>query len=53
VEGRIIIGPPKTRAAKRTVPLPQIVVDALTPRIGGRQPDEHTSLARKSGADLR
>ncbi|SLI56552.1 prophage integrase [Mycobacteroides abscessus subsp. bolletii] len=40
VEGRIIIGPPKTRAAKRTVPLPQVVIDALTPRITGRKPDE-------------
>ncbi|BAX96073.1 site-specific integrase [Mycobacteroides stephanolepidis] len=40
VEGRIIIGPPKTRAAKRTVPLPQVVIDALTPRITGRKPNE-------------
>jgi integrase len=40
VEGCIIIGPPKTRAAKRTVPLPQVVIDALAPRIAGREPDE-------------
>jgi integrase len=52
VEGRIIIGPPKTRAAKRTVPLPQIVVDALTPRIDGRQPDE-PAITSPNGALLR
>ena len=36
VEGRIVVGPPKTRAAVRTVPLPQVVIDALKPRIVGR-----------------
>lgn len=40
VEGRIVIGPPKTRAGIRTVPLPQVVVDILETRIGGRAPDE-------------
>lgn len=38
VEGRIVVGPPKTRAAVRTVPLPQVVIDALKPRIVGRAP---------------
>jgi integrase len=52
VEGRIIIGPPKTRAAKRTVPLPQIVIDVLTPRIAGRQPDQ-PAVASPNGAMLR
>jgi integrase len=37
-EGRIVVGPPKTRAAVRTVPLPQVVIDALTPRVAGRDP---------------
>lgn len=40
VEGRIVIGPPKTRAGIRTVPLPQVVVDIFTHRISGRPPDE-------------
>lgn len=40
VEGRIVIGPPKTRAGIRTIPLPQIVVDILRRRIGGRDRDE-------------
>jgi integrase len=52
VEGRIIIGPPKTHAAKRTVPLPQIVIDALTPRIAGREPDQ-PAITSPNGAMLR
>jgi integrase len=40
VEGKIVIGPPKTRAGVRTVPLPQIVVDALQKRLAGRAADE-------------
>jgi integrase len=39
VGGRIIIGPPKTRSAVRTVPLPQIVIDALKPH--SRQASGH------------
>ena len=52
VEGRIIIGPPKTRAAKRTVPLPKVVVDALKPRVAGREPDE-PAITSPNGAILR
>jgi integrase len=52
VDGRIIIGPPKTRAAKRTVPLPQVVMDALIPRIAGREPDE-PAITSPNGAMLR
>lgn len=40
VEGRIVIGPPKTRAGIRTVPLPQVVVDIFKRRIAGRAADE-------------
>lgn len=40
VEGRIIIGPPKTRAGIRTVPLPQVVVEIFQRRMRGRDPDE-------------
>ncbi|KZS63827.1 integrase [Mycobacterium kansasii] len=40
VEGRIVVGPPKTRAGIRIVPLPQVVVDIFTRRISGRTPDE-------------
>lgn len=49
VEGRIIVGPPKTRSAVRTVPLPQIVVDALRPRIAGRGPGEPAIRSSKGG----
>lgn len=52
VEGRIIIGPPKTRAAKRTVPLPQVVIDVLAPRIADRQPWE-PAITSPNGAMLR
>lgn len=49
VEGRIIVGPPKTRAAARTVPLPQIVIDALKPRIDNRAPTEHAITSPNGG----
>ena len=35
VEGRIVIGPTKTVAGTRTIPFPQVVIDALKPRIAG------------------
>jgi integrase len=40
VEGRIVIGPTKTLAGTRTIPLPQVVIDALKPRIACRAADE-------------
>lgn len=49
VEGRIIVGPPKTRAAVRTVPLPQNVIDALTPRIASRGPGEQAVTSPNGG----
>jgi len=49
VEGRIIVGPPKTRAAVRTVPLPQIVIDALKPRVAGRAPGEQAVTSPNGG----
>ena len=49
VEGRIIVGPPKTRAAVRTVPLPQIVIDALKPRIEKRSPKEQAITSPNGG----
>jgi integrase len=49
VEGRIIVGPPKTRAAVRTVPLPQVVIDALKPRIAGRTFDEPAVTSPNGG----
>ena len=49
VEGRIIVGPPKTRAAVRTVPLPQIVIDALKPRIDNRSPKEQAITSPNGG----
>jgi integrase len=52
VEGRIVIGPPKTRAGIRTVPLPQVVVDIFKGRITGREPDE-PAVTSPNGAMLR
>ncbi|GAA2812737.1 tyrosine-type recombinase/integrase [Mycolicibacterium pallens] len=52
VEGRIVIGPPKTRAGIRTVPLPHVVVDIFKTRIGGRAPDE-PAITSPNGAMLR
>jgi integrase len=52
VEGRIIIGPPKTRAGIRTVPLPQVVADIFKGRITGRGPDE-PAITSPNGAMLR
>jgi len=52
VEGRIIIGPPKTRAGIRTIPLHQVVVDTFTRRITGREPDE-PAVTSPNGAMLR
>ncbi|MCH9759475.1 MAG: site-specific integrase [Actinomycetia bacterium] len=52
VEGRIVIGPPKTRAGIRTVPLPQVVVDAFISRIDGRALEE-PAVTSPNGAMLR
>jgi integrase len=49
VEGRIIVGPPKTRAAVRTVPLPQIVIDALKPRIENRAAGQQAITSPNGG----
>ncbi|GAQ35115.1 prophage integrase [Mycobacterium pseudoshottsii JCM 15466] len=52
VEGHIVIGPPKTRAGIRTVPLPQVVVDIFKGRITGRAPDQ-PAVTSANGAMLR
>ena len=52
VEGHIVIGPPKTRAGIRTVPLPQVVVDIFKRRISGRTLDE-PAVTSPNGAMLR
>jgi len=39
VEGRLIVGPPKTRASRRTVGLPRAVVEALDDHLAGVDPD--------------
>ncbi len=51
VEGRIIVGPPKTRAAVRTVPLPQIAVGefGLKPRIAGHERSEQAITSPNGG----
>ncbi len=50
--GRSVVGPPKTRAGIRTVPLPRVVVDAFNPRIKDRPPDE-PAVTSPNGAMLR
>jgi integrase len=40
VRGQITIGPPKTRAGQRTVPLPRVVVDALAAHLDASPADE-------------
>ncbi|MFV8232584.1 site-specific integrase [Mycolicibacterium peregrinum] len=52
VEGHIVVGPPKTRAGIRTIPLPQVVVDIFKGRISGRAPDE-AAVTSPNGAMLR
>jgi integrase len=52
VEGRIVIGPTKTVAGTRTIPLPQVVIEALKPRITGRDPEE-PAVTSPNGAMLR
>ena len=39
VEGRIVVGTPKTRAGRRMVPLPQVVVQVFACRLAGRESD--------------
>lgn len=52
VEGHIVIGPPRTHAGVRTVPLPQVVVEIVQRRIKGRDPDE-PALGSPKGTMLR
>ncbi|SIM62306.1 site-specific integrase [Mycobacteroides abscessus] len=52
VEGRIVIGPTKTVAGTRTIPLPQVVIDALKPRIAGRAADR-PAVTSPNGSLLR
>jgi len=52
VEGTIIVGAPKTKAGRRTVPLPAAVVEALRPHVEGRDP-EAPALTSPAGAMLR
>jgi integrase len=40
VAGRLHVGPPKTSAGRRTVPLPRFVMDELRPYLEGKSPDD-------------
>jgi integrase len=40
VEGVNHVGPPKTRAGRRTVPIPSFVMTELAPHLDGRLPDD-------------
>ncbi len=52
VEGKIVIGPPKTKSGTRSVALPLVVVEALAARIAGRHPDA-PAVASPQGEMLR
>lgn len=43
------VGPPKTNAGRRTVPLPRFVMEALSPHLEGKGPDDLVFPAAKGG----
>lgn len=49
VRGEITVGPPKTRAGRRSVPVPAIVADELTTHVQGRVPEEYVFPAPAGG----
>jgi len=49
VEGKIVIGPTKTKASRRSVPLPAAVVEALRPHVTGRDPEAPAITSPKGG----
>jgi integrase len=49
VNGHHHLGPPKTRAGRRRVPLPRFVVDAITEHVGGLAPKELVFPAPRGG----
>jgi integrase len=49
VNGHHHLGPPKTRAGRRRVPLPRFVVDALADHVGGLAPKELVFPAPRGG----
>jgi hypothetical protein len=51
--GKLHIGPPKVRAARRTVGLPQFVVEALAERMGPPGSPEDFVFAGPKGGVLR
>ena len=54
VEGRIVVGTPKTRAGRRMVPLPQVVVQVFARRLAGRESDpEAPAVLSPRGGMLR
>jgi integrase len=49
VKGKHFYGPPKTRAGRRSVPLPRFVVDALTDHTAGLEPTDLVFTAPAGG----
>lgn len=47
--GQRVVGPPKTRKARRTITLPPEVVEAVRPLVEGRRPKETLFLAPRGG----
>jgi len=49
VRGKHYVGPPKTRAGKRAVPIPSFMVDELAAWTAGKEPDELVFPAPEGG----
>jgi integrase len=49
VRGRIVLGPPKTRAGRRTVPLPQSILEELRDHVGALPSTEFVFAAPEGG----
>jgi integrase len=49
VRGRVTVGPPKTRAGRRSVPIPRVVAEALETRLAGLEPNEFVFRAPLGG----
>jgi integrase len=53
VRGKVIVGPPKTRKALRTITVPQVVADALAARLEGVTSAEAFVFADSKGGPIR
>lgn len=49
VRGEVTLGPPKTRAGRRVVPIPRVVADELTKHLHGKTSDDFVFAAPAGG----